>query len=97
VIKRYASDFKIDRGTAYGTAKSSLILRDAITAGSLETRVVIIREGDRLDSMAGRLLGDSKLWWILAACSNIGWGLQVPPGTVIRVPKDMSVVKVLIG
>jgi hypothetical protein len=40
--------------------------------------------------------GDSRYWWVLAASSDIGWGLQIPPGTVIRIP-DLTQVSNIIG
>ena len=47
-------------------------------------------EGDRFDILAQTYYGDSNLWWIIAAASGIGWGLQCPPGTVIRIPTNAS-------
>ena len=47
-------------------------------------------DGHRLDTLAGLLLGNAKLWWIIAALSGIGWGLQVPAGTRITYPTDKS-------
>jgi hypothetical protein len=44
----------------------------------------------RLDTLAGKYYGSSQYWWIIAAASGIGWGLQVPPGTLIRIPESMS-------
>lgn len=40
---------------------------------------------DRLDTLAGSIYGNAKYWWILAAASDIGWGLQAPPGTVLNI------------
>jgi|TARA_R110000851_G_scaffold35635_5_gene93616 hypothetical protein len=48
--------------------------------------VHVLEEGERLDYLAGIYYGDSSLWWILAAASGIGYALQVPPGTIIKVP-----------
>ena len=49
-----------------------------------------MKEGERLDTLANRFLGDGRLWWAIAACSQIGWGLQVPPGTIIKIPVNLS-------
>jgi len=49
-----------------------------------------------LDHLAATYYKDSRYWWVLAAASEIGWGLQLPPGTVIVVP-DLNAVSVLIG
>jgi len=37
------------------------------------------------------------LWWIIAALSNIGWNLQVPPGTKITLPTNIQQVLVIAG
>ena len=52
--------------------------------------VHILEEGERLDYLAGIYYGDSSFWWVLAASSGIGYALQVPPGTVIRVPSSIA-------
>jgi hypothetical protein len=49
-----------------------------------------MKEDARLDVMAGREYGDASLWWVIAAASNIGWGLQVPAGTRILIPATLS-------
>jgi len=36
--------------------------------------------------LAGIEYGNSTYWWIIAAASHIGWSLQVPEGTLIRIP-----------
>ena len=53
-------------------------------------------ETTRLDILAGTLYGDGRLWWVLAAASNIGWWPQVPAGTLIRVPADLTEVENLL-
>lgn len=50
---------------------------------------------DRLDNLAYKYYGDSRLWWIIARANNIGKGdLTVPIGIQLRIPKDyISIVK----
>ena len=74
----------------YGTTRAIEVIRKLQERGSIKTRDVIIKEGERLDHLAARELGSSQLWWVLAVCSDIGWSLQVPPGTVIKVPLNLS-------
>ena len=62
----------------------------AVENGSINYTVHILEEGERLDYLAGIFFGDSSLWWVLAAASGIGYALQVPPGTVIRVPSSLN-------
>ena len=56
---------------------------------------MILRERERLDVLAGQIYGDARYWWVLAAASDIGWGLQVPPGTLIRIPQLSDVINLI--
>jgi len=50
---------------------------------------IIGSQHDRIDNLAYKYYGDSRLWWIIARANNIGKGdLTVPIGTQIRIPKD---------
>lgn len=83
-------------GTFYGTYVPSKILRDAATSGLISVRKDYLREGERLDVIAGAEYGDSRLWWVIAGASGIGWNLQVPPGTYLLVPTDLVQVAALV-
>ena len=50
----------------------------------------ILKEGERLDQIAGVVYGDGTLWWVIAAASGIGWAMQLPPGTRLRIPDSPS-------
>jgi len=90
---RYDNDDRINLGTQYGTNSSLVALRRAIRLGLVPiVRTFIATGDDRLDALAGAIYGDARHWWILAVASDIGWNLQVPPGTVIRVV-DLTDVK----
>jgi len=71
-------------------------IRAAMKDGSLSLRPIVIKEGERLDVIAGRTYGDGRLWWVIAAASDIGWPLQVPPGTRLNIPTDLSQIAGLI-
>ncbi|MEO8286264.1 MAG: hypothetical protein ABI670_07480 [Chloroflexota bacterium] len=43
-------------------------------------------QGERLDELAARYFGDSSLWRLLAAFNNIADPMDLPPGTVLRIP-----------
>ena len=88
-INRYSSDSLVN-GKILGTNSALPRIRDAIAGGSIATSVVIAVEGDRLDTLAGKAYGDGRLWWVIAAASNVGWWLQIPPGTRLLVPTDLS-------
>lgn len=71
-------------------SRASFTIYTAIESGAVNYGVKILEEGERLDTIAGQAYGDSSFWWIIAAASGIGWGLQVPPGTVLRVPTNIN-------
>lgn len=76
----------------YGTSNAIPAIRANIENGNI--RIVneyTLKESQRLDAIAGALWGDGRLWWILAASSNVGWSPQVPPGTFIRIPDIQDV------
>lgn len=85
-FSRYARSPILNLGEKYGTSQATVIIRAAMRDGRLSTTETYVRGAERLDTMAGTIYGDARYWWILAACSDIGWGLQVPPGTIIKVP-----------
>lgn len=95
-ISRYTVSPRIAFGTQHGTSNAVALIRSAIRRGSLPIIKTIVLTGvDRLDTLSGELYGDSRYWWILAAASDVGWGLQCPVGTVINVVDLESVVKVM--
>ena len=95
-MRRYKRDQRIAGGLLQ-TAQSVTVLRRAKEVGLLETRVMVLRQSQRLDHIAFKELGDPHAWWIIAALSNIGWGMQVPPGTILHIPVNMNTVQALVG
>lgn len=82
---RYRIDSQIKLGQQLSTSTAMKVLRERLGRDIPIVRTLILTGDDRLDSLAGAIYGDAKLWWVLAIASEIGWGLQVPPGTVIKV------------
>ena len=83
---RYDASNKIDRGNQQGTSFTISRIRQGIKNGSIPLVGQIVATGaDRLDTLAGTVYGDARYWWVLAAASDIGWGLQVLPGTLINI------------
>lgn len=95
-FSRYARTPKLDLGAQFGTSQAVAVIRAAIKSGRLPYTSTVIRGVERLDTLSGTIYGDARYWWVLAAASDIGWGLQVPPGTIIIIP-DLSNVGQLVG
>lgn len=52
---------------------------------------IITKKGDRLDSLAHKYYGDTRLWSIIAQANHIGKGsLAIEPGIRIRIPLNIS-------
>ena len=95
-FSRYARTPVIDYGRQYGTSDAVSTIRSAIAAGTISTKQIQLRGAERLDTLAGSIYGDARYWWVLAAASDIGWGLQIPPGTIIVIP-DLADVRAIVG
>ena len=89
-ISRYAFNQGQLSGKGIGTSDNMSKITAAVETGAIICSSYILEEGERLDTIAGRIYGDSKYWWIIAAASNIGWALQVPPGTMLRIPRELD-------
>ena len=96
-VSRYDRDPLIFGGRSFGSAQSVVIIRDAVRRGQISLKEKIMSESERLDVIAGQQYQDASLWWVIAAASNIGWGLQVPAGTKISIPTDISEVLEIIA
>lgn len=94
-MSRYKNDRYLG-GIKRSSAEAVSRIRTARRLGLIQTQEKILTENQRLDHLAYEYFGDSTKWWILAATSDIGWGMQVPPGTVIRIPTDISKVEALV-
>ena len=92
---RYENNPKIDAGKQFGTQAHMRIIYIKCNNGTLPTSVRYAKAGERLDTIAGRVYGDSRYWWVISAASGIGWGLQVPPGTIIKMPSNVGVALVI--
>ena len=68
---------------------SPFVYRAAIE-NRIDMDIIISEESKRLDHYAFEYYNEPNNWWIIAAASGIGWWLQVPAGTVLRIPTDLS-------
>lgn len=92
-LGRYDNVTKIAGGRQYGTTRAHASIRQAVEGGAISAKEHVLQENERLDILAGKHYGNARLWWIIAAASGIGWGLQVPPGTSIMIPTDLTQVR----
>jgi hypothetical protein len=95
-LSRYISTPRLGFGAQFGTSASIERIRAAVKDGSISTETILLRGAERLDTLAGAIYGDAGYWWILSAASGIGWGLQVPPGTIIKIPQ-LDAIAMLLG
>ena len=92
-FSRYNNDtFYSDR---LGTATKISKIRAMVEVGSIQVTLYTTKEGERLDQIAGKFYDDGRYWWVIAAASNIGWWLQVPTGTRLIVPLDLSEIEAI--
>lgn len=62
-----------------------LLPQPAVYTSTMTYRV---RQGDRLDNLAARFLGDAALFWMIADANGAvdPWSLTVEPGRVLLIP-----------
>jgi hypothetical protein len=96
-INRYRRVPLVAGGRKLGTSRVSYVLRRAVELNRISYQIYTLKEGERLDSLAGRFFGNGGFWWIIAAASGIGWGLQVPPGTRLIIPSNLAQIEALVG
>jgi len=77
-------------GGYFGTSSAKRVVKKLIANGTVSVRIEALQESERLDIVAHRVYGDASLWWVIAAASNIGWGLQVPPGVRLVIPVNVN-------
>ena len=95
-LNRYENDTVVRDGRILGTNQAIIRIRDGVNTGAISVASRILQEGERLDVIANELYGDGRLWWIIAAASEIGWWLQAPAGTRIVYPQNISEVEAVL-
>ena len=88
---------RLKGGAVLGTGRAGIAIYTAVKRGDIKSETRILRGSERLDTLAGKIYGDSTLWWIIAAASGIGWNLQVPAGIQLRIPTDLNEVEMVVG
>ena len=96
-INRYRRVNILAGGKKLGTSRVCHAIRRGVQLGQITITNYTLKENERLDTIAGRYYGDASLWWVIAAASGIGWGLQVPAGTQLTIPVKIGQVEALVG
>lgn len=53
----------------------------------------LYKQGDRLDHLAARYLGDDQYWWVIALVNDINYPFAsggLVPGRILKVPNDVN-------
>ncbi len=88
-MNRYART-PILGGKSRGTCRVERKIFNAVRSSKITVTRRTLKQGERLDVIAGKMYGSGTYWWIIAAASGIGWGAQVPPGTWIVIPTSLN-------
>jgi len=56
-----------------------------------------VTDGDRLDLIAHRYLGDARLWWIIADYNDLFCPLELETDAVLRIPSREHVQMRILG
>jgi hypothetical protein len=86
---RYAFVRRLD-GNSIATTDVSSRIYFAVQRNQIGYNTFKLTDLQRLDHVAAKTYGDATLWWVIAAASGIGWSMQCPAGTVLRVPSDLN-------
>ncbi len=87
---RYTYTQRINQGRGIGNWSGVSKIFNAVENGQIDITTVVLTQGQRLDHLAGQYYGNSSYWWVIAAASGIGWALQCPAGTMVRIPKNLE-------
>ena len=93
---RYQHIGLLPGGRGLATSNACYKIWSACVAGAIGFETHTLDEAERLDHIAGKHYGDATLWWVIAGASGIGWSLQAPAGTFIRIPTDLNEVRGLV-
>jgi|TARA_Y100000310_G_scaffold342317_1_gene445010 nucleoid-associated protein YgaU len=95
-MSRYTYTPRVRGRSTIATVSISTKIYNAVNNGTLGFSSHVLKGGERIEHIAGSAYGSSTYWWIIAAASGIGWSLQAPPGTLIRIPKRLGEVLAMI-
>ena len=84
---RYAGGKKGQVLDNHSPVVTTYVFRSRIPSSNAPYVNYVWREGDRMDTVALKTIGDETLWWEIADLNpEILNPMHIEPGTVIRVP-----------
>ena len=89
-IGRYTFTNRFNRGEGISNPRSSSKIFRAVESGQISVTFARLGGAQRLDSIAYEKYGDPSYWWIIAAASGIGYGLQASAGAYLRIPNNLA-------
>lgn len=79
----------IQQGTRFDGKRFVLTTLYPIIYPKVDDIVIVSQETDKLDTLAFKYYKDPTLWWIIAKANHLGkGGLEISPGTFVRIPRD---------
>ena len=96
-ISRYTFSRQIKKGKLLNSNSNMSRINALVNSGDINCNTYVLEEGQRLDHISAVSYGDASYWWVIAAASGIGWCLQVPPGTFLKIPRDLNDIIGLLG
>ena len=96
-LRRYGRTRLILGNKQFATPQGVAAIRRGVKGGGIPVISYVTSDAERLDTIAGRKYGNGKLWWVIAAASDIGWALQVPPGTRLLIPSNLNDIAKVVG
>lgn len=59
----------------------------------VQTTDYLYKQGDRLDHLAARYLGDDQYWWVIALVNGINYPFAsggLVPGRILKIPSNVN-------
>lgn len=76
---------------ADGVARQTVIPTDNISGTSFQFSYYTVQDGDRMDVLAQRFLGDPELWWVIADHNPEKMFYDyLAVGSVLRIPSGLG-------
>ncbi len=95
-FSRYKKDGARQDFRGLQSTESINLIRASVESGDVGIdKIILLTQADRVEHIAAAIYGDARYWWVIAAASDIGWALQAPPGTVIKVPNLKDIERLL--